>query len=219
LFTSNLNDYLTPLWATFAGLSFAFSGTAQEYLAACTFVFSQQPYGVGDRVVLEGYGTLPLIVDEIHLGYTTFRNNDNGRASQIRHRQLCTKRVENLSRSDIRHHKDTFCLEPRVPSVTDTQLNEIKARVEQRIARLLVVKIDAEPDVKTTVEPDMKTTAEPDVMTNVEPDRRIRINRYLNHSIRIGPHEDSKTSEDGAESKELEGINCIYIDITHKDKV
>jgi hypothetical protein len=60
-FTKHLSDYLTPIWTTVTGLSFALAGTVTEFITACGFVFSKQPYDIGDRVVIEDKD---LIVDE-----------------------------------------------------------------------------------------------------------------------------------------------------------
>lgn len=43
ILVKNLTSYLTPIWTTVTGLSFALSGTVTEFITACQFVFSKQP--------------------------------------------------------------------------------------------------------------------------------------------------------------------------------
>ncbi|KAE9381095.1 hypothetical protein N431DRAFT_476004 [Stipitochalara longipes BDJ] len=100
-FVKNPGTYLTLFWASFAGLSFAFQGPAQEFVSACIFVFSQHPYDINDWVkIMNGdKDTLPnLKVMEIRLLNTTFRYADNRKVVSIPHSRLSKERIENLSR-------------------------------------------------------------------------------------------------------------------------
>lgn len=147
-FISNFSNYLTPLWATFTGLGFALQGTVQEYLASCTFVFSQHPYDIGDRVALDN-GPV-LIVEDIRLAYTTFRGVENGRVSQIRHSELCKKKVENLSRSNIQCYRDTFSIESRI---ADSKPEDIKNRLNQYVESIEDIRIDRYFEYSIQIEP------------------------------------------------------------------
>lgn len=80
----------------------------QEYFAACTFIFSQRPYDIGDKVSHKDNEV--LVVIDIHLAYTTFRSLNNGRESQIRHSVLCGQSIENLSRSNLPYLKDRISI-------------------------------------------------------------------------------------------------------------
>lgn len=98
-FVKNPSSYLAPVWATFAGLSFALQGPVKSFTDACIFVFSQHPYDVGDWVIWGKEKDLKLVVEEIRLLYTTFTCADSGKTVHIPHTELCTGYIENLSRT------------------------------------------------------------------------------------------------------------------------
>jgi hypothetical protein len=94
--TNHIGSYLTPIFTTITGLSFALSGTVTEFIAACGLVFSKQPYDVGDRVVIEDKD---LIVNQICLLYTVFYRASDGAIEQISHKKICDAWITNMSRS------------------------------------------------------------------------------------------------------------------------
>jgi hypothetical protein len=67
-----------------------------EFIAACGFVFSKQPYDIGDRVMIEDKD---LIVDRICLLYTIFHRASDGAIEQIAHKKIADSWITNLSRS------------------------------------------------------------------------------------------------------------------------
>jgi hypothetical protein len=112
-FTNHLASYLTPIWTTVTGLSFALGGTVTEFITACAFVFSKQPYDIGDRVVVDDKD---LIVDEICLLYTIFHRASDGAIEQIAHKKICDSWITNLSRSRGLSVKESAI----IPESTDT---------------------------------------------------------------------------------------------------
>lgn len=122
-FTKKLSAYLTPIWTTITGLGFALGGTATEFLAACSFVFSKQPYDVGDRVVIDGK---ELIVDEICLLYTEFHRPSDGVVEHISHSKICGLWIANLSRSKNLRLTAQIFLPEFVKDASFTRLNEIE---------------------------------------------------------------------------------------------
>jgi hypothetical protein len=119
-FVNNLTSYLTPIWTTVTGLSFALSGTVTEFIAACQFVFSKQPYDVGDRVIIE---EKELIVERVCLLYTVFQRCSDRAVEQIAHKKICDSWITNLTRS-----KGLFITE--VASITDKTVNFTSAQLE-----------------------------------------------------------------------------------------
>lgn len=122
-FTKKLSAYLTPIWTSITGLGFALGGTATEFLAACSFVFSKQPYDVGDRVVIEGK---ELIVDEICLLYSEFHRPSDGVVEHISHGKACGLWIANLSRSKNLRLTAQIFLPEFVKNTSFTRLNEIE---------------------------------------------------------------------------------------------
>jgi hypothetical protein len=116
-----LKDYLTPLFATVTGLSFALGGTVTEFIAACQFVFFKQPYDVGDRVVIE---TKELIVEKICLLHTIFHRNSDGAVESIAHSKIRDLWITNLSRSKILSIKEVVILLDNSDILTRRKLAE-----------------------------------------------------------------------------------------------
>ena len=94
-FVKNPLNYITPIWRSFTGLSFAFSGTVQELVSSCVFVFSQHPYDVNDWVQVDGADKKPLTlkVKDIRLMNTTFRYKSDSNMVIIPHNKL-SKRTD-----------------------------------------------------------------------------------------------------------------------------
>jgi hypothetical protein len=102
-FVKNPGNYITLFWTSFAGLSFALSGPAQEFVSSCVFVFSQHPYDVDDWVnIMSGKDDtlLKLRVTDIRLMSSTFRRDKLAKLVSIPHNKLSKERIENLSRWD-----------------------------------------------------------------------------------------------------------------------
>ena len=77
-------------------LSFVFSGTAQEVLGSCIFLFVKHPFDVLDRVNIN---TEQLVVERISLLYTVFRKANSHKSTQVPNVVLNTLWIENVSRS------------------------------------------------------------------------------------------------------------------------
>lgn len=77
-------------------------------------------------MVSKAYGK--LVVDEIHLGYTTFHDVDNGTICQIRHSKLCTEKIENLSWSKIHYPRETLYFESRLTNEDLKKVEGLKSR-------------------------------------------------------------------------------------------
>jgi hypothetical protein len=95
-FTTHFSSYLTPIRTIVTGLSFAIGGTVTDFIIACGFVISKQPYDIGDRVVIQDKD---LIVNEIYLLYTVFHRASDGAIDQIAYKIICDSWITNLSRS------------------------------------------------------------------------------------------------------------------------
>ncbi|CAN9322409.1 unnamed protein product [Alternaria alternata] len=118
-FVKNLTSYLTPIWTTVTGLSFALSGTVTEFIAACQFVFSKQPYDVGDRVIIE---EKELIVEKVCLLYTVFHRCSDCAVEQIAHKKICDSWITNLTRSKGLFIKEVASIADKTDKFTSAQL-------------------------------------------------------------------------------------------------
>jgi small-conductance mechanosensitive channel len=87
---------LATIGTQLAAVSFAISGTVQEFLGSCIFIFVKHPYDVGDRVTV---GAHELIVEKISLLYSVFRLVDSNKTIQMPNINLNGMSVENVSRS------------------------------------------------------------------------------------------------------------------------
>jgi small-conductance mechanosensitive channel len=129
-FTKNLTSYLTPIWTTVTGLSFALSGTVTEFITACSFVFSKQPYDIGDRVVIE---EKDLIVDEICLLYTVFHRRSDGAVEQIAHQKVSDAWITNLSRSKSLSVKEAVTIPDSIVTVSQADLDKHQEELRKHI--------------------------------------------------------------------------------------
>jgi hypothetical protein len=116
-----LKSYLTPIWTTVTGLSFALQGTVTEFISACQFVFFKQPYDVGDLVVIEDK---ELIVDKICLLDTVFHRHSNGTVENIAHRKISDSWITNLTRSKGRSVKEVVTTPENPGVITTPQLEQ-----------------------------------------------------------------------------------------------
>ena len=114
-----MTSYLTPIWTTVTGLSFALSGTVTEFIAACQFVFSKQPYDVGDRVIIE---EKELIVEKVCLLYTVFHRCSDRAVEQIAHKKICDSWITNLTRSKGLFIKEVASIAEKTDKFTSAQL-------------------------------------------------------------------------------------------------
>jgi len=104
IFIAFLNKSFVTTLATagtaLLSLSFVFSGTCQEILGSCIFLFVKHPYDIGDRVDISSD---QFTVDHISLLYTVFRRVsgvNTGRLVQCPHIVLNSQyAIENVSRS------------------------------------------------------------------------------------------------------------------------
>jgi len=104
-FVKDPSSFLTPLWTTVAGLSFAIQGPVKAFTDACVFVFAQHPYDIGDWIRWGKEKELKLVVDEIHLMHTTFHCVHSGKMIQIPHSEISAGYIENLSRTSKQYVK------------------------------------------------------------------------------------------------------------------
>ncbi|KAL8825499.1 MAG: hypothetical protein Q9191_004384 [Dirinaria sp. TL-2023a] len=100
VFVAFLNSSFTTTLATagtaLLSISFVFSGTAQEVLGSCIFLFVKHPFDVLDRVDIN---TEQLVVERISLLYTVFRKANSHKSTQVPNVVLNTLWIENVSRS------------------------------------------------------------------------------------------------------------------------
>ncbi|KAG6997504.1 mechanosensitive ion channel protein Msy2 [Physcia stellaris] len=100
VFIAFLNSSFTTTLATagtaLLSLSFVFSGTAQEVLGSCIFLFVKHPFDVLDRVDI---GAEQLVVEHISLLYTVFRKANSNKLTQSPNVVLNSLWIDNISRS------------------------------------------------------------------------------------------------------------------------
>ncbi|KAL8792833.1 MAG: hypothetical protein Q9195_004562 [Heterodermia aff. obscurata] len=100
VFIAFLNSSFTTTLATagtaLLSLSFVFSGTAQEVLGSCIFLFVKHPFDVLDRVDI---GAEQLVVEHISLLYTVFRKANSNKLTQTPNVVLNGLWIDNISRS------------------------------------------------------------------------------------------------------------------------
>ncbi|EUC43330.1 hypothetical protein COCMIDRAFT_28168 [Bipolaris oryzae ATCC 44560] len=118
-FVKNLTSYLTPISITITGLSFALGGAVTEFITACQFVFSKQPYNVGDRVIIE---EKELIVEKVCLLYTVFNRCSDCAVEQIAHKKICDAWITNLTRSKGLIIKEVASIADKMGIFTSDQL-------------------------------------------------------------------------------------------------
>ncbi|KAF2839388.1 hypothetical protein M501DRAFT_1016471 [Patellaria atrata CBS 101060] len=133
-FTNNLGNYLTPIWTTITGLSFALADTVTEFVQSCSFVFSKQPYDVGDHVIIEAK---ELIVDEIFLLYTVFHRTCDGVTEQIAHIKIVDVWISNLSRSKGLVLKETVNLPDFASKLSYETLADVKKKLDKYIKEVV----------------------------------------------------------------------------------
>ncbi|KAG9669215.1 hypothetical protein KCU99_g7523, partial [Aureobasidium melanogenum] len=95
-FSQAIASKVTALWGGIAATSFAISGTVQEFLGSCIFLFVKHPYDVGDHVVINNTN---MAVEQISLMYSVFRQIDSGSIVQISNMVNNAAWIRNISRS------------------------------------------------------------------------------------------------------------------------
>jgi hypothetical protein len=138
-FVKNPGNYMTLFWTSFAGLSFALSGPAQEFVSSCVFVFSQHPYDVDDWVnIMSGKDDtlLKLRVTDIRLMSSTFRRDKLAKLVSIPHNKLSKERIENLSRWDTMYD----IMEP-IPLESETVTKKPQKKLGRSYRALLSAKM------------------------------------------------------------------------------
>ncbi|OLN97139.1 putative MscS family protein C2C4.17c [Colletotrichum chlorophyti] len=93
-FSTSFSAYLATIGTQLAAISFAISGTVQEFLGSCIFIFVKHPFDVGDRVKIDAH---EMIVEKISLLYSVFRKVDSNNTTQIPNIDLNSMWVENVS--------------------------------------------------------------------------------------------------------------------------
>jgi small-conductance mechanosensitive channel len=103
-FSNSFSSYLATVGTQLAAISFAISGTVQEFLGSCIFIFVKHPFDVGDRVRIDGHD---LLVERISLLYSVFRTVDTAKTTQVPNITLNNIWVENVSRSGAMRERVT----------------------------------------------------------------------------------------------------------------
>jgi small-conductance mechanosensitive channel len=116
-FSNSFSTYLATIGTQLAAISFAISGTVQEFLGSCIFIFVKHPFDVGDRVRIDGR---EMIVEKISLLYSVFRTMDCNKTTQVPNINLNGMWVENISRSGPMRERITIQI------AADTALEEVE---------------------------------------------------------------------------------------------
>ena len=126
-FTRDLNSFVTPLWTTFTGISFALQGTASNFLTSCIFAFPEQPYDVGDHVMIDDK---ELIVKSVFLMYSVFHKVTDEVSVQLSHTSISSKWIANLSRSNQKSYSTVILIDTIITA------NEI-ANIEKELNKTI----------------------------------------------------------------------------------
>jgi small-conductance mechanosensitive channel len=94
-----------PLTSFFLGLSFIFSGVAQQTFAAIIFIFVTHPYDSGDKVIINDK---TYFVVELSLLITTLRQE--GKIVYIPNSQLALQSIYNIRRSGDQAEMIKICV-------------------------------------------------------------------------------------------------------------
>ncbi|WYZ36019.1 hypothetical protein EsH8_X_000666 [Colletotrichum jinshuiense] len=122
-FSNSFSTYLATIGTQVAAIGFAISGTVQEFLGSCIFIFVKHPFDVGDRVKIDDH---EMTVEKISLLYSVFRKVDSNKITQVPNINLNSTWVENVSRSGpMRERID-------VQIAADTSFDDIE-RLRRRI--------------------------------------------------------------------------------------
>ncbi|KAF3802776.1 putative MscS family protein [Colletotrichum gloeosporioides] len=95
-FSNSFSTYIASIGTQLAAVSFAISGTVQEFLGSCIFIFVKHPFDVGDRVIIDGH---ELTVEKISLLYSVFQKVGSNKTTQVPNINLNSMWVDNVSRS------------------------------------------------------------------------------------------------------------------------
>ncbi|KAK2043796.1 hypothetical protein LZ31DRAFT_585093 [Colletotrichum somersetense] len=97
-FSTSFSTYLATIGTQLAAIGFAISGTVQEFLGSCIFIFVKHLFDVGDRVKIDGH---EMTVKKIPLLYSIFRKVDSNKTTQVPNINLnsvCFDDIERLRR-------------------------------------------------------------------------------------------------------------------------
>jgi small-conductance mechanosensitive channel len=100
-FSNSFSTYFATMGTQLAAISFAISGTVQEFLGPCIFIFLKHPFDVGE------IDSHDLIVEKISLLYSVFRSVDSNKTVQVHNITLNGIWVENMSRSGAMRERIT----------------------------------------------------------------------------------------------------------------
>lgn len=127
-------------------LSFAFASTVQEFAASFVFLFLKHPYDVGDRCEI-GDIEVEMVVEEIRLLHTVFRQVTDNRLMQIPNSVSGTLRIRNISRS--REMRERIKIEVNARTSTD-QLEQLEQEL-RAFVRTPTSRRDYRPDVNVNI--------------------------------------------------------------------
>lgn len=147
LISTSAAGVLTSAGSTILGLSWLFSGTAQEFLASVIFVFVKHPYDVGDRVTIYGATGATMtgddyFVKQIALLYTEFKKLQG---------QIVQAPNSNLNNLFILNMRRSGGLADPVPIVIKygTTLDQITALRQRLLEFVRSEKRDYQPNILT----------------------------------------------------------------------
>jgi len=123
-FSTSVSTYLATIGTQLAAVSFAISGTVQEFLGSCIFIFIKHPYDVGDRVRIDNH---EMVVEKISLLYSVFMNIDTKKTIQIPNINLNGMWVENVSRSGAMRERITVQISA---DTSFEDIDELKAQIK-----------------------------------------------------------------------------------------
>lgn len=124
-FNPGVASSLTKLGTSVAAVSFAIATTVQENLGSLVFLFIKHPYDIGDRVDINDS---ELIVEQISLLFTIFRQVKTGGIVQIPNIINNVQWIRNVSRSKAMKERYDFAIDPRTKWV---QIENLKSELQQ----------------------------------------------------------------------------------------
>ncbi|KAF9873088.1 hypothetical protein CkaCkLH20_09598 [Colletotrichum karsti] len=122
-FSNSFSTYLATIGTQLAAVSFAISGTVQEFLGSCIFIFVKHPFDVGDRVMIDSH---EMTVEKISLLYSVFRKVNSNKTTQVPNINLNSMWVDNVSRSGAMRERITIQI------AADTSFDDIE-RLRRKI--------------------------------------------------------------------------------------
>lgn len=137
---------LQVIFTAVLSLSFAFSGTVQEFAASFMFLFVKHPYDVGDRCEINDQ-QVEVIVEKIALLHTVFRRVLDNRLVQMPNSVVSAAAITNISRS--RNLKQRIHIMVNL-NTTGEQIESLQSELYSFVTSS-TSKRDYTPDVKVMI--------------------------------------------------------------------